>query len=211
MKGLLIKDLYTFVSYGKMLIILALIFMFIGTSEEQSFMMLFPILYAAMISMNTLAYDERGHWEAYADSLPVTRKDVVVSKYLLPVFAIIIMTVMYGVLSILLWVEQGASADSTLSPGSIFNRMLEMFSAGMFFTAVMYPLVFKLGVEKGRMAYIVLLAAVAGGIGAAAFTDISTYEIMVKLSDTLLMAGISILVLLASVAMSVRFYTKREL
>ena len=210
MKGLLIKDLYTFVSYGKMLIVLALIFMFIGTAE-QSFMMVFPILYAAMISMNTLAYDERGHWEAYADALPVTRKDVVVSKYLLPVFAIIIMTVMYGVLSILLWVAQGASADSALSPGSIFNSMLEMFSAGMFFTAVMYPLVFKLGVEKGRMAYIVLLAVVAGGIGAAAFTDISTYEITVKLSDTLLMAGISILVLLASVAMSVRFYTKREL
>lgn len=210
MKGLLIKDLYTFVSYGKMLIVLALIFMFIGTAE-QSFMMVFPILYAAMISMNTLAYDERGHWEAYADSLPVTRKDVVVSKYLLPVFAIIIMTVMYGVLSILLWVAQGASADSTLSPGSIFNSMLEMFSAGMFFTAVMYPLVFKLGVEKGRMAYIVLLAAVAGGIGAAAFTDISTYDMTVKLSDTLLMAGISMLMFFASMAMSIRFYSKREL
>ena len=85
-KGLLTKDLLQLRSYRKTLIIFIIIFIFTGISQETtkgigvmvSVMLTFGF---GMFSMATFNYDEQSKADRYVLTLPLTKKEVVLSKY----------------------------------------------------------------------------------------------------------------------------------
>ena len=78
MKGLLLKDFYMLIYYGKVFLLLMLVFLVAGTAIEQNTVFLFfPCLFAGILPMTLQAYDERSGWCHFSGTLPYTRAQLV--------------------------------------------------------------------------------------------------------------------------------------
>ena len=52
-------------------------------SEENVFYLILPCMFAGILPMTLLSYDERAKWDVTAGAMPVTRDQLVTAKYLL--------------------------------------------------------------------------------------------------------------------------------
>ena len=106
-----------------------------------------------MLIVNAFAYDELSKWDTYALSLPVTKKQIVLSRYLL---GILFDTA--GFLISILLALAARKLDSELS------LIIYCFFAGsLFIMALMMPLLYKFGTQKARIWLIVLFLAPTAG------------------------------------------------
>lgn len=208
MKALLYKDFISLWKYCKGYITIYLLFPFLTIFvEDYQFLKYYPLVFSGMLVTTLIAYDERDKWDKLCLALPVTRRQIVSSKYLV---AIILQSAVFALTAIICAVQRKLVDD--LLWGSYLLEMGGILLLGIAMPAIMLPCVFKLGSEKGRMAYLVsvvlILVVVASGGLVLAFT--------VKLSfgsDLLLFLLILVAVVLAYVyswRLSVRFYEKRE-
>ena len=84
MTGLILKDLLNLKKQGKVYLILIIFYFAIGLVNENSSMFASMMtMVAVLIPITAMAYDERCKWDRYALTMPVSRKDMVMSKYLL--------------------------------------------------------------------------------------------------------------------------------
>ena len=81
MIGLLKKDLFVADKSGRLLLVLALVFS--AVPSMSAFGNTYAMMLAAMMPMNSIAYDERCKWDRYAAMLPYRVSQLVWSKYLL--------------------------------------------------------------------------------------------------------------------------------
>ena len=93
--GLITKDLLQLKSYRKTLIVFILIFVFAGLAQETTkgvgFMItVMLILGFGMFGMATFNYDEQSKADGYILTFPVTKKEILLSKYILIIGMIII-------------------------------------------------------------------------------------------------------------------------
>ena len=121
--------------------------MFLGVSragEGNLFFITYPAMLCSLIPVTLQTYDERGKWDAYVGTLPVTRARLVSSKYLVGLCCSGI------VLALLALVLLAANR---------YTPELRLFLLGITFClslvspAFCLPFVFRFGTEKGRMAY----------------------------------------------------------
>ena len=169
MKGLILKDLYMTAKYFRNYLVILLLFLGLSfASGENLFVVFYPGLICAMLPVNLLAYDERSHWDIYCGTLPVTRDMVVSAKYLMELM------LLGGVYLLTL----SAQAVRMLVNGEFFwENFLVLASliwmVYLFAGSITLPFMFKLGVEKGRMAYYVMIGIICGGaaISGMAFGD----------------------------------------
>lgn len=148
MTGLLWKDLKNLKHQMGIYAFMAGIWLVVGVvNRDASFFSGLLMMLSVMMPLSALGYDERAGWDRYALTMPVSRADLVVSKYLLGgVFALLgaLFSVVLGLL-----LSGGA--------GEGLGTALLLLSVGLFFLSVTLPLMFKFGVEKGRF----LLIAIA--------------------------------------------------
>ena len=84
MKGLLLKDWYTLIKQMKIMLVLMLVFACVpGYSMAAC-----AVVYAAMLPVTALAYDERSKWDELAAMLPYSVREIVGGKYVLGVTAV---------------------------------------------------------------------------------------------------------------------------
>lgn len=211
MKGLLIKDLYIIKGYGIWTVAICVIFVAVSMIAGSDTFLMFAAMYSALVSVNTMAYDERGHWDTYADSLPVSRAQVVISKYLMPFAAMLIVWVIYIAGRMTANVCMGTDTSANIVSTSVY-----MWTAWSLIVSILYPFLFRFGVEKGKVVYMLMIMIVAGIVGAnlslnennagfGVISDIITSDIAVP---ALIM---SVVLLAISVMLSIRFYNKRDL
>ncbi len=207
MKGLLLKDLYTMRSYFKSYLLIVVVFLGASFFGGNTFFVFYPCLMCGMIPTNLIAYDERSRFAQYSDSLPVSRAQSVSEKYLMGLFS-------QGAVLLVTGIVQGIrmSVNGTFSAGEFIVLMLSLLLVSMLASAVPLPFIFKNGVEKGRLAYYVMIGVVcgAGVLFSGLFEEGRTFEA----PSELLFAGLSLLgvgVYVLSWCLSVRFYEKREL
>lgn len=84
MKGLILKDLLNLKAQYKVFVVMILffvVFALMGDSHDTLGVILTMI--TIMLPITALAYDERSQWDKYALTMPVSRRDLVLSKYLL--------------------------------------------------------------------------------------------------------------------------------
>ena len=153
MKGLLYKDFCVLKKQVKILVVFVLFYsVWAVVSNTPSMMSTMVVLISMMLPISSMSYDEAGQWYCYAFSLPVSRRSLVLSKYLLG-----FLTAMGGLLVcsvcnlIILYLTNWENA---LESWVIIGVSLEV---GVIFLSVLIPLLFKFGVEKGRF----ILVAVA--------------------------------------------------
>ena len=208
MKGLILKDLYMMVKYFRNYLLILLVFMGVSFVQEDSlFFAFYPFLLCGMIPVNLLAYDERSHWDIYCGTLPVTRDMVVSAKYIvgLGLQAVVFLLSALGQ-AVRISLQGRFDLESYLVLMSLM-AMLSLFSS-----SITLPFMFKLGVEKGRMAYYVMIGVVCGGAAIAGFAFNEQLQATIPFGAVLALG-----VLLAAAVyagswwLSIVFYRKREL
>lgn len=157
MKGLLLKDLYVIIKNLKIYLLVSVFFLAAGAMDRSNiFFLYFLPIFGGMIPMTLLAYDEKSGWSQYSLSLPYGRRQIVSSKYMIGLIAQAIMSV----LSMTVLFFTGTSFMA------IMTFFVSSFSVSCIVPAIGLPFALKFGVEKGRIAYYIVVGACAaiGGI-----------------------------------------------
>lgn len=208
MKGLLLKDMYLALKHFKAYIVLVVMFALLSVAETGNmFLIFYPCLLCGMMPVNLMAYDERSKWDIYTAVLPFTRAQIVASKYIFGLIGQGIILILVAVSNI---VSMAYSGGIDWGYRSGIMGILVMLSA--IATAVPLPFIFRMGVEKGRMGYYVMIGLAAGGSGVAAGifgNEISPNALPQLAVPVMVLIGIGVYAL--SWWLSVRFYEKREL
>ncbi len=167
MWGIMLKDLYTIKRQGKMLIFLFLIYIFIAYFGEQPMMMTGIVaVVALMMPITCMAYEERCKWGVYAQALPVSKATQVGEKYIFPMLLCLIGSTL--TIPIAYLVARYKNMDMTLM--EIMLSTLGVMVVGLFFLAFILPMMYRFGVEKGRLGLFVFAAAI--GLGSMAIGNL---------------------------------------
>ncbi len=215
MKGLLLKDFYMITKYCKSIFIIVAVFMLAGVSNPTSyFYTIYPVIVASIIPMTIMSYDERFKWNLYCDCMPFSRKKAVASKYILMLLIISITIILISITQVISQIK-----NSTFELTSYITLITSSFSMTIIAQSFILPIIFKLGVEKGRIAYFIIIGIMCGG-GIAAYT-IFNEETTIKLNiisnissyitSPIIILLVSAILFVCSFLLSARFYKNREL
>ena len=201
MKALLIKDSYVIWKQMKFFLLIILVF----SAIPSSFNNVFAIVYASMLPYTALAYDERSKWDQLAAMMPYSTRDAVLSKYVFGWLCIGGAAVLSGLLQMAL----SLVVDRVFLPGVMVLSVL----GAVCILAISLPLMFRMGVEKGRLAMFLVIFLVCGAAGAIAHIaeSVGSGTVFAFQGPVLGVTLLAALVLTAvSVPLSMRFYTKRQ-
>ena len=217
MKGLIIKDLCVLKNQMKtLLLVLAFFIIFAILNEDASFILFLVPFYMIMILITTFNYDEFNKWDSYCNSLPLSRKEIVKSKYILfNVTSLIVLIV--GILA------------SFIIPNFIENTTFESLFASIIGIAfgiclvisLLIPFYYKFGANKGRIMLFLCIVILALVIGVISSLDIfNNRELMNLLNQfndlslgviTLFLIILTVIIMTISYCISVRVYKNKEL
>lgn len=158
MIGLLIKDFYSLRQYSKTVLILLAFFALISTMVDNPavFMEGFIIYMSLTMTITSFSYDALAKWDRYALSMPVGRKEVVASKYLLSV----ILCLGGAIVSFLI-----SAAVLKFNPVEGFGMREQIYltvgiiGTAFFFSGILLPMIYKIGIEKARFLLVVVFGA----------------------------------------------------
>lgn len=148
MRGLLLKDIYVLFKQLKAFILIIVVFACLPTPSSLS---AFAIVYASMLPVTAVAYDERSRWNRLAAMMPYSVKSIVFSKYILG-YLLVAAAALISVAAQLLF---AAATKSAYGIGEI-QELVFVICAAVFLLSVNLPLMFRFGVEKGRLLFIIL-------------------------------------------------------
>ncbi len=221
-KGLLKKDLYNLASYKTTLIIIVIFcgMAIIGTDAIYWGSVVIGII-VGMISLSTFSYDEMAKSNRYILTLPVTRKEIVLEKYILAIGATILGSLLGFVLTLLI-----GNIMNYVRPDNVIDINIDTLLAttigGLFgvslIQAIQIPSIFKWGAEKGRIQmFIVLfvLALIGAGVGflikeSGLSVDIAKLESVLKNFGLFLLILLSFIIYFISYKISYKIYKNKE-
>ena len=177
-------------------------------SSSTSFILPFLTI---MIVFSTFSYDEYNKWDAYAITLPNGRKEIVKSKYVMTILLIVITSIISLIITIFsIIINKSEISMEQL----ILNTTLILFSI-LFIISILYPLIYKFGIEKGRI--IIFLVFIAIGLFATLFfqmigeTNINNFINNINVNMLIyLMLMIIILIVFSSYKISLSIYLKKD-
>lgn len=208
MKGLLLKDLYMMKQYCKYYLFCAIGFTVLSLmSADNMFFTFYPCLLCGMIPVNLMGYDERSGWMQFSETMPYTRIQLVSGKYLIGLFVQITVLIIMG----------SAQGIKMMITGEFAFRdyitlILLLVIVSMITSSITLPFIFKLGVEKGRTAYYVMIGFVCGA--SVVVSDLFSGHLGIELNSNFVLpifAIIGVGIYAFSWYMSILFYKKREL
>ncbi len=203
MKGLLLKDFYTLLKQLKFYLIIIVILSVIPSMNMTSM----GIVYAAMLPIAVIAFDERSKWDHLAVMMPYTRNELVLSKFLIAYIAVAVTCLISLGIQLII----GAVTGLALTMEQMLTVVLTAFAC-LILLAIYLPFVFWLGVERGRIVFLVLMATAFIGLmsldSIKAMMDYSTIT-----SATLLLGGAAAVIVtnVVAVAISNRVYQRKFL
>jgi ABC-type transport system involved in multi-copper enzyme maturation permease subunit len=208
MKGLLLKDLLNLKNSVRSLLFIFIFYVIFSVATSNfSFVAGMSVLLCTMLTFTTFSYDEYNKWDRYALSTPVSRRTLVAGKYVLS----LILTLFGGAISFLALLCTYAVNQSIEKVGENALSILGVMAVSVLFSGIILPIIFKFGVEKGRLLLFVVLAIPSGLI-------FILYRLGVTLpSEAQLMTwliGFLFLILLIfffSFYVSCRIYAKKDL
>lgn len=151
MRGLIVKDMITITKQARTFLVIILFFALTSNFSGSSFAM----VYAAMMPISALAYDENCKWDQLAAMMPYSVRDIVLSKY---IFGYICLLVTGGISFASLYVV--AAVKGTPVSAEDIVGLAVVTCAALIFLAVNLPWMFRLGVEKGRLVFMAMIGAI---------------------------------------------------
>ena len=207
MKGLLRKDRDMMGKYCRSYLLLVIVILCVSVfSSDNLFFVFYPSLFSGMIPVSLLAYDERSRWMQYSGTLPYTKGQLVSGKYIIGLMTQIAVLIATGIAQAIRMKMNG-----TFQWDAFAALMLVIFSMAAVVSSISLPFMFKLGVEKGRVAYYVMIGIACMGSVAASKLFQTDWQGSMNLQGVLpilVVAGIAVYAL--SWYLSIVFYQKLE-
>ncbi len=208
MKGLLLKDWYMMKRYCRYYLFATVVFIILSLmTDGNMFFVFYPCMLCGMVPVNLIGYDERSRWMQYSGTMPYTKAQIVSGKYVIG--SLVQFTTMLAIVAAQA-VKMAAAGDFV--PGELAVLMQLLLIVSTLSSSICLPFIFKLGVEKGRTAYYVMIGFVCGASALASglLGDRPGGEIQPGMILALL-AAVSIGVYVLSWYMSIVFFKKREI
>ena len=205
MEGLILKDLLNLRSTFKMLGAMIVFFAVAFLREGNSFVFGIIILMFAMMVVTTISYDDLAKWDAYALTMPVTRAEMVLSKYLV----MALLNTLGAVLSLIVGV-----AGSIIMRKSFDLEILTIigliYLIAFIFGSVIIPLIYKFGTEKARL--MLFLCAL---LPTALILLVEQLDVPLPTTGNpwiylILLVACSVIGVILSYLISLKIYTKKE-
>lgn len=203
MKGLIFKDFNNLMKQYRVLLLLIIFYLVISmSSEDANFFGGVVTILMVMQIITTLSYDEKSKWDRYALTMPISRSDLVFSKYIL---GLILLAIAFAI-NFIFRVIAGVG-----HPLEALLVSLSTTGVGLFFMFLILPVLFNFGVEKGR--YITMLIFF---VPTAILMLISRMGLTItneSLINSLPIISVLVLILsgLVSVNASLAIFSKKEL
>lgn len=205
MKALILKDLYQLRRcwgfYG-LLAAFSYFGVLFANRNSMFFLFYYPSMFIGMIPVTLLSMDEQSRFDQFSCGLPYTRRQFVVSKLLVGL-------IMQGVTAALggIVVAVQLALNGSLSLAAWGSAMLVMAAVALGGSALVFPWIFKLGVEKGRLFYMLGIGFVCGlSFLVKDFQALPHLDILMWVLPAAAVGGY-----ILSMQLSVRFYERREL
>ena len=201
MKALLMKDFYTLWRQLRVyLLVMLVISVFNG-----AFGNIFITIWAALLPYTAMAYDERSKWDQMAAMMPYSTRDIVISKYVLGWLC----TAAAALFAMAVQLLQTVLGSPLAAFAPVDNLM--GCCASLCVLAVTLPLMFRFGVEKGRLMMFLIIFLVCGTAGAissiAGSGDGAKFSFQGPALVILLIAAVVLTAV--SIPLSQRFYRER--
>lgn len=207
MKGLLIKDFYSVISQLKLFVILIVVFALVPGYAMGSFAM----VYAALLPINALAWDEQSKWDSLARMMPYSKFDLVFSKYIMGYVSVAAAALLCAAGALIYGLLPGKEPFGT-GDAVIFALSC---AAALLLQALNLPLMFRMGVEKGRLFFGIMVGvfcALIALVSGAAADGAGAARLVSSANGGLLIAAVFAVVALVnvgSVLLSVKWYGTR--
>ena len=208
MLGLIKKDLLMIKGNLRQAILFLVVFIILAL-QENNIIVIVPVFVSMMIFMTTFSYDEYNKWEAYAISLPVSRKNIVKAKY----FASIILWAIAPLVTAVITVVMGIF-EQNINYSEMIGMILGCVFSIVLLEALMFPLIFKFGVEKGRIGVFIGVFVIAALLGFI-FTgiDLENANGFIEFFNNyyyILIPLVAVILMVISYFVSKKIYLKKE-
>jgi ABC-2 type transport system permease protein len=206
MKGLIIKDLINLKKYSRtVLLVIAVYIIFAFMMDSMEVFSGMIILVFAITTVSSFSYDSQSGWDTYALTLPLPKKDIVLSKYVLA----LVLAVTGTLLSILLnWLFGLFKHESNFTQTLITSYAI--FAVAVIFLSIMLPLIYRFGAERSRVIIIAVFAIPAAALMVLSQTDTPIQPDPALMQRLLLFSPLVLIAASAiSVALSCRIFRRR--
>ncbi|MFJ5562166.1 ABC-2 transporter permease [Lysinibacillus xylanilyticus] len=152
MAGLILKDLMSIQRQIKAQAFLLIFFLFISIFMQQSLILFTLIIFIVTFqAITALTYDEQSNWDKYTNTLPISKGDIILSKYILSV-----LLMLFGLILALPIVFIIHRFTNNWSSAEFFLTFNLLVTLAFCMLALLLPIYIKFGSIKGRMFLIAL-------------------------------------------------------
>lgn len=205
MIGLLIKDLLNIRKELKIYALFIAVYVAITfVSQDTNILMAVIAMMCVMMPLTAIAYDEKANWDKYSLTMPISRKEIVLSKYILGVGLATMGLIITSIISIF---DNGIMTDFIELPIVYWCLSIVLLS-------IILPIIIKFGAEKGRfimMAVIFLPTFIIVLLSKVIPMDSITRTIDSLFNYATIIAILSIAISLTiSISISFKIYNNKE-
>lgn len=219
-KGLIIKDFQTIKSYKSTIIFMLAIFIgsgFLNDGMSTNLPIFMPLCFG-MLGISSFSYDNLAKADKFILTFPVNKKDVIKARYMYILLVTLLGALLGFVLTILV---QSIKIGRIVKIEMIENTLAIMLGAlfGVMFLQIFeIPIMYKFGVEKGRIIQMVMIVVLMLSISfiTTAFMKIFgvSLDFFIEMLKNYLIAIIGIIVVslyVFSYKVSCKIYKRKEI
>ena len=219
MRGLIIKDLLYIKSTWKNLTLMFIgsLLISIAAGNYTLAIVIVPMMLLTT-GISTFQTDEFFNVESYTLSLPLTRKQIIISKYLFTLIMMVISTIIgliiYGGIKVI--------ADPGYRGLNVYmiRTLLMLELSGLIVDSIFYPIIYRFGCEKSRLVLmsIIMLLLGIGSIVSVYVNVFDKYDSIdwegiinwIEANGVLTLSIISVTLIILSYILSNVLYRKRD-
>lgn len=176
------------------LLFFALIIFTTGNFDITSKINIILVYSAFLISMVSFTSDERHGTDIFWGSLPLTKNDLVLSKYVG-----LLLNLLIGMVLVFVICKIGEFTGFTTWSTVDFNKLIKSITGIIIVSSISFPLIFKFGYNKGKIFNMLLFVLLFGFFGLI-FGSNSSSELLELLNSPIISIAVYILA-------GVMFYT----
>lgn len=155
MLGYIKKDLLVIVNNFKSLGLFFLVYIVFAFVEKMDISFLPPFI-TFMLVITSFNYDNYNNYDAYGVTLPSGRRNIVLSKYLVSIGLVVLASVIaLGISFLTSYSNPEFNMEITLLTS------LATILTLIFIISILFPFVFKFGIEKARIGILILVFGIA--------------------------------------------------
>lgn len=165
------------------------------------------VMIGCMTGISFFSYESWYHWDSYCAAMPLSNRQIVVSRYIS-----LLITMGCGVLwGIVIGVLAFATGKMDLTWTQWLLSMVQTVLAALLYMEIEIPVMYRFGVERGRIVNILLFIILFAGVSALA--ELNEMPVAVDSAVQLVFGAVWVVILLCfpvSIAVSMRIRAKKE-